>query len=99
MSAAASDDGPTLAEGLEGAYPGWLMLGAAVLVPLLAYLGNLGFAPLTALVGLACLPLLGRGRAPSMGMAILSALLAWGLLSTAWSPVAPPMPNFHRYKE
>ena len=99
MSAASSKGEEALPERLRGAYPGWLMLGAAALVPLLAYVGNLGFAPLVAIVGLACLPLLAWGRAPSMGMAMLGALLAWGLVSMAWSPVAPPMPNFHRYKE
>src|SRR3954469_3618125 len=99
MSAEVSDGARTRAERLDGAYPGWLMLAAAALIPLLAYLGNLGFAPMTAVVGVACLPLLGRSRAPSMGMAMLGALLAWGLISTIWSPVAPPAPNFHRYKE
>ncbi|MEO6376482.1 MAG: O-antigen ligase family protein [Caulobacteraceae bacterium] len=99
MSTEASSAKPTLAEGVDGAYPGWLLLGALALTPLLAYLGNLGFAPLTAIVGLACLPLLARDRSPSLGMAILCGLLAWGLISTAWSPVAPLAPNFHRYKE
>ena len=99
MTAAASKSDDAFPDGLKGAYPGWLMLGAAALIPLLAYVGNLGFAPLVAIVGLACLPLMAWRRPPSAGMAMLAGLLAWGLISTAWSPVAPPLPHFHRYKE
>jgi O-antigen ligase len=70
----------------------------AVLTPVIAYVGNLGFAPLTALLGIATLLFLGRKGAPSVGMAILLALLAWALTSMSWSPAMPLHPEFHLYK-
>jgi O-antigen ligase len=62
------------------------MITAAVLAPLLAWLGPLGFAPLMALVGLACLPAarIGWREAPLVGL--LGLTLAWALLSLLWSP-------------
>lgn len=72
--------------------------GAAAATPLLAYFGNLGFAPAVALAGLVSLPLLGRPRNPSRGLWLLIALLAWALVSEFWSVAAPRAPDFHRYK-
>jgi O-antigen ligase len=74
-------------------------LAAVALIPPVAYLGNLGFAPLTALAGLASLPLLMEERRPSIGLALLVGLLAWGLATTAWSPVAPLTPDFRDYDQ
>ncbi len=71
---------------------------AVVLTPVIAYVGNLGFAPLAALIGIGALVFLGRKSAPSAGVAILLALLAWALVSMSWSPAMPVHPDFHRYK-
>jgi O-antigen ligase len=66
-----------------------VLLGVAALTPVLAYLGNLGFAPLIALAGLLALPLLLRDRRPSLGQALLTALAVWAAASSLWSVVAP----------
>lgn len=81
------------------AYAGWVALAAVALIPPVAYLGNLGFAPLTALAGLAALPLLMHDRRPSLGIGLLIGLLVWGLVTTAWSPVAPLRPDFRDYEQ
>ena len=70
----------------------------AVLTPVIAYVGNLGFAPLVSLLGIGALVFVGRKSAPSVGMAILLALLVWALASMSWSPAMPIHPDFHRYK-
>jgi O-antigen ligase len=70
----------------------------AILTPIIAYVGNLGFAPLASLLGIGALVFLGRKSAPSIGVAILFALLAWALASMSWSPAMPIHPDFHRYK-
>ena len=59
------------------------------LTPLVAYVGNLAFAPVLALAGLVCLPLALRRAHASLGAGLLFALLAWALASLAWSPAAP----------
>ncbi len=61
-------------------------MAVAVLTPLMAWLGPLGFAPLVALAGLLCLPAL-RVRREDMPLAIVLLLLvAWAALSSLWSP-------------
>ncbi len=75
-----------------------IAVAAAGLTPVLAYFGNLGFAPAVALAGLLCLPLLARARRPSRGMWLLLALLAWALASEVWSVAVPRAPDLHRYK-
>jgi O-antigen ligase len=70
----------------------------AGLTPIIAYVGNLGFAPLVSLLGIGALVFLGRKSAPSIGAAILLALLAWALVSMSWSPAMPLHPDFHRYR-
>lgn len=67
----------------------WVALAFAALIAPLAYAANLGFAPVTALAGLLCLPLIARARAPSRGIWLLIALLIWALASYGWSPAAP----------
>lgn len=71
-----------------------LALVFAGLIAPLAYAANLAFAPFTAAAGLLCLPLIGRPRAPSRGLWLLIALLAWGLVSYGWSPAAPGPTDF-----
>jgi O-antigen ligase len=75
-----------------------LIFIAVVLTPVLAYVGNLGFAAMVSLVGIGALVFLGRKSQPSIGVAILLALLLWGLFSMSWSPAVPVHPDFHRYK-
>ncbi|MBE7217382.1 MAG: O-antigen ligase family protein [Caulobacteraceae bacterium] len=80
------------------ALAGAVVLAMFSLTPLVAYVGNLGFAPLTALAGLVCLPaLVAARRRPSLGAALLLALLVWALVSLAWSPAAPT--HFARLKD
>jgi len=99
MTAAALEMSEAPALPPASGHAGWVALVAVALIPAVAYFGNLGFAPVTALAGLAALPLLAHSRAPSMGMTLLLALLAWTLLTTAWSPVVPLAPNFRDYDQ
>ena len=50
-----SETAPGARDGL-GVWCGWVLTGVAVLTPLFAWLGPLGFAPLLGLAGLLCLP-------------------------------------------
>jgi O-antigen ligase len=68
---------------------GWVLVGAAALTPLLAWLGPLGFAPLLALVGLLCLPAVRFRREDLPLGAVLLLLVAWAALSSLWSPSRP----------
>ena len=99
MTAEVAAEAPHTPAGSESVYAGRVVLFTVGLIPLVAYLGNLGFAPITALAGLACFPLLARNRLPSLGMGLLVGLLVWALISTTWSPVLPLKPNFRDYDE
>ncbi len=93
--------GPTGPRGLALGLEYWrdaLAYMVVVLTPAIAYVGNLGFAPMAALLGMGALVLIGRKASPSVGVAILLALLLWALASMSWSPAAPLHPDFHRYK-
>lgn len=70
----------------------------AGLIAPVAYAANLAFAPLTALAGLLCLPLIGQPRSPSKGLWLLLALLAWALVTYGWSPAAPLPTDFGELK-
>ena len=93
----AAADAPGPAPGWQAALAGWAALALFALTPLLAYVGNLGFAPAVALAGTACLPVAVGRRRWSPGGLILLALLAWALVSLAWSPAAPH--HFARAKD
>jgi O-antigen ligase len=91
----------TLRSRLETGLDFWraaLVYIAVVLTPVIAYVGNLGFAAMVALIGIGALVFLGRKAQPSIGVGILLALLLWGLFSMSWSPAMPVHPDFHRYK-
>ena len=77
----------------EGAWRGGVLVFVAVATPIVAYLGNQGFAPLVAGAGLLCLPtLLGR-RPPLYGLLALIALVLWACASTWWSVFSPIKPD------
>jgi O-antigen ligase len=67
------------------AWPEAIVIGVAILTPLIAYLNSLGFAVLVGLAGLASLPLLFKSRRPLLGVAFLLALALWALVSMEWS--------------
>ena len=71
-------------------------VAVAATTPLIAYVGNLGLAPLAALAGLACLVDIGAPRRWPAGVWALIALLVWALASYAWSPLRPTLPALMR---
>jgi O-antigen ligase len=72
---------------------------AVILVPAIAFVGDLGLAPMLAILGMGALVFLGRRTEPDLGAAMLLGLLGFALLSMVWAPVLPHQPDFHRYKE
>lgn len=72
-----------------GVWCGWVLVGAAGLVPLLGWLAPLGFAVLLALVGLLCLPAVRMADEDRPAAIILFAALIWAAISTTWSPYHP----------
>lgn len=72
-----------------GVWCGWVLAGTAVLTPVLAWVGPLGFAPLMGLAGLLCLaPMrIGPGEGP-LAVVLLTGV-AWAAFSTLWSPHKP----------
>ncbi len=98
-------EAPEVSSPVAGHLAGWrrhwvnvLLLIAAVLTPLISYVGQLGLAPLAAVLGILSLPLLGRKSPPLIGVGLLLALVVWELVSMSWSIAAPVHPDFHRYK-
>ena len=77
---------------------GALAIAVCALTPVLAYLGNLGFAVLIALAGALCLPLRLRPHRLDLGACVLFALALWALASMAWSFAAPAHPDFRGFK-
>jgi O-antigen ligase len=72
-----------------GAWCGWVLVGAAVLTPLVGWLGPLAFAPLVSLVGLLGLPAIRITDKDRPVAALLFAALIWAAVSTIWSPHVP----------
>lgn len=66
-----------------------MLVFAAVMTPLLGYLGPLGFAALLALVGLVSLPQLRLTDEDRPIAAVLLIALVWAAMSTVWSPYRP----------
>ncbi len=83
----------TLAEGRLGPFfarwCGWLLIFAAVMTPLLGWLGPLAFAPLMALVGLLTLPALEVREADRPAAVALLVIVIWAAGSMIWSPYRP----------
>jgi len=76
-----------------GAWCGWVMVGAAALVPVIGYLVPLAFAPLLALVGILCLPAVRIGDADRPAAILLFAGLIWAAASSTWSPYQATKPG------
>lgn len=68
---------------------GWLLVAAAALAPLLAWLGPLGFAVLVAVVGLLASPAARMTDEERPALMVLFAALIWAAVSTTWSPFHP----------
>jgi O-antigen ligase len=68
---------------------GWVLCAAAVLTPLVAWLGPLAFAPLMSLVGLLTFPAVRIGPRDAPLALVLALALTWVGLSMFWSPVRP----------
>ena len=68
-----------------GAWCGWVMVGAAGLVPLIGWLSPLGFAPLLALMGLLCLPAVRLADEDRPALIVLLLALIWAAASMTWS--------------
>jgi O-antigen ligase len=66
-----------------------VLVGAAALTPLFAWLGPLGFAPLLGLVGLLSLPALRIGAREAPLAVVLLAGVAWAAFSGFWSVHRP----------
>jgi O-antigen ligase len=76
-----------------GVWCGWVLIGAAALVPVLGWVAPLGFALLMALVGLLCLPAVRIADQDRPVATILFASLIWAAASTTWSPYHPSKPG------
>ncbi len=89
MTATAAARARTAARDRLGAWCGWVMLGAAALTPVIAWLAPRGFAPLLALMGLLCLPALRITDEDRPVLIVLLGALIWGAVSTTWTPYRP----------
>ncbi len=72
-----------------GVWCGWVLAGAAVLAPLLAWAGPLGFAPVMALAGLLTLPATRITEEDRPAALAILVLVIWAAGSMAWSPFRP----------
>jgi O-antigen ligase len=76
-----------------------VLLGLFALTFPLGYAWDLGFSGLAALGGILCIPALRRARPPLAVILPLVALVAWGLISLAWSRAAVDPHSLHRYAD
>jgi len=81
-------DEPARRSDALGFWCGGVMICAAALIPLVAWLSPLGFAPLMALVGLLCAPAFRISEKDRPLAIVLICALAWGAASLLWSPFA-----------
>jgi O-antigen ligase len=76
-----------------GGWCGWVLIGAAVLVPAFGFLWPIQFSGLVALVGFLCLPAVRVADQDRPAAIILFAALIWAAVSTTWSPYHPAKPG------
>lgn len=72
-----------------GVWCGWVLVGSAGLIPLLGWLGPLGFAPLLVAMGLLLLPAIRMTDEDRPALIVLLGLLVWAAVSATWSPYHP----------
>jgi O-antigen ligase len=72
--------------GALGVWCGGVLVFGAALTPMFAWLGQLGFAPLLALMGLLCLPAVRVREQDRPVLLALLAILLWAVASSLWSP-------------
>ena len=75
-----------------------LMLVCAALTGLIGYAGQLGYAALIGVVGIASLPMLGVKRPPILEVGIALLLVLWCAASELWTIDKPPL-HLYRYKD
>jgi O-antigen ligase len=88
MTAAVAAPGERVMRDRLAAWCGWVMVGGAVLTPLVGWLSPLGFTPLVALMGLLCLPAVRLDDADRPAIIVLAGALVWAAVSTLWTPPA-----------
>jgi hypothetical protein len=93
VSVAAAGKTHAVARDRLGAWCGWVMIGGAALVPPIAWLAPLGFAPLLALMGLLCLPAIRLADEDRPVIIVLLGALIWAAATTTWSPFHPRRPE------
>ncbi|MDP3172980.1 MAG: hypothetical protein Q8M88_00925 [Phenylobacterium sp.] len=81
-------DAPAIGPGLSR-WCGRVLIGFGCLLPLLAWLSPLGFAPTLAFTGLLSLPALRARRADRPVVVVVLAGLVWFSASILWSPFRP----------
>jgi O-antigen ligase len=89
VTSAAAAAHPAVKRDRLAVWCGWVMVGAGVLIPLLAWVAPLGFAPLMALMGLLCLPAVRMADEDRPVLIVLLGALVWAAASTVWSPWKP----------
>jgi len=89
VTAAAASSAVKPAGDRLGVWCGWVLVGAAALVPLVGWLSPLGFAALLALMGLLCLPAIRMSEEDRPVLIVLLGALVWAAVSTTWSPQRP----------
>ncbi len=90
MSASLALDGP---RDRLAVWCGWVLTGAAVLIPLTGWLAPREFSVLIGGVGLLCLPAVRITDEDRPAALILTAALIWAAVSTTWSPYHPGKPG------
>lgn len=71
------------------AWTGWVLVGGLALVPLVGWLGPMGFTMLMAIIGLLGVPSLRISEADRPAAVVLLVGLMWAGMSTSWSPFHP----------
>jgi O-antigen ligase len=92
-AASAARVGAAVARDRLGLWCGAVMVGGAVLVPLLAWLAPLGLSPLMVLMGLLCLPAFRIADEDRPVLIVLLGALVWAAAASTWSPYRAQNPG------